>query len=70
MFAAEPDAKEHPDRADGKSAIWQMNADGSQERLLLSDAGYSFFAPQFTRDGKHIVVIGHAAMTRWDTGRR
>lgn len=58
VFVAEPDAKVHPDRADGKSAIWQMNADGSQERLLLSDAGYSFFAPQFTRDGKHIVLTG------------
>ena len=58
LFEAEPDAAVHPDRAEGKSAIWQMNADGSQERLLLSDPAYSFMAPQFTPDGKHIVVIG------------
>jgi len=58
VFAADPDAKEHPDRADGKSAIWQMNADGSQEKILVSAPNYSFFGAQFTPDGKHIVLTG------------
>jgi len=58
LFAANPDSKEHPDRAEGKSAIWQMNADGTQERVLLSQQGFSFMQPQFTHDGKHIIVMG------------
>jgi dipeptidyl aminopeptidase/acylaminoacyl peptidase len=58
LFAAEPDAREHPDRAEGKSAIWQMNADGSQERLLLKREGYSFFQPRFTPDGRQIILLG------------
>jgi dipeptidyl aminopeptidase/acylaminoacyl peptidase len=58
LFAAAPDLREHPDRAEGKSAIWQMNADGSQERLLLNDPSYSFFQPQFTRDGRHVILLG------------
>jgi dipeptidyl aminopeptidase/acylaminoacyl peptidase len=58
LFAADPNGKEHPDRAEGKSAIWVTNADGTQERPLLADAGYSFFQPQFTADGKHVIVLG------------
>jgi dipeptidyl aminopeptidase/acylaminoacyl peptidase len=40
-----------------RDAIWQMNADGSGERTLLSDEKYSFSAPQFTPDGKHLVLV-------------
>ena len=58
LFAADPDPKEHPDRADGKSAIWQMNVDGSHEKLLVSSSIYSFFEPRFTADGKHIILLG------------
>jgi dipeptidyl aminopeptidase/acylaminoacyl peptidase len=58
LFAAEPDPKEHPDRTEGKSSIWEMNADGSQEKLLLNQQGYSFFQAQFTHDGKQLIVTG------------
>ena len=58
LFSSQPDTRVHPDRADGKSAIWEVKADGSQERLLLNEDGYSFFQPQFTHDGKQIVVLG------------
>ena len=56
LFVADPDSKEHPDRTNGKSAIWEMRADGTQERLLLNSPSYSFFAPKFTADGKHIIL--------------
>lgn len=58
LFVSLPDVKEHPDRAEGKSAIWQMNADGSQERLLLNDPNYSFLQAEFTPDGRHVIVLG------------
>jgi len=58
VFASEPNAKEHPDRAEGKSAIWQMKADGSEERLLLNREGYSLFQPRFAPDGKQIILLG------------
>ncbi len=35
-----------------------MNPDGSHEEVLISSPNYSFFAPQFTPDGKHIIVSG------------
>lgn len=58
LFVADPDGKEHPDRSEGKSAIWQMNADGTQERAFLNDPAYSFFQPRFTPDGRHLLVLG------------
>ena len=58
LFVSAPDAKEHPDRAEGKSAIWEMDADGTHERPFLKSADWSFFQPQFTKDGKHVIVLG------------
>jgi dipeptidyl aminopeptidase/acylaminoacyl peptidase len=58
LFASEPDSKEHPDRAEGKSAIWQMNADGSSETLFLNVPGYSLMQPQFTNDGRYVYFLG------------
>lgn len=58
LFAAEPPSHLHPDRLNGKSAIWEVNADGSDERTLLSDQKYSYREVQFTKDGKHLLLVG------------
>ncbi len=57
LFAADPESNLHPDRLLGKSVIWEMNPDGSGERTLLAQAGYALREPQFTSDGKHIVLV-------------
>ncbi len=58
LFAAEPLSHLHPDRLEEKSAIWEMHADGSEERPLLDDEWYSFREPRFTKDGKRLIVVG------------
>lgn len=58
LFSAEPDSKLHPDRLREKSVIWQVNADGSNEHTIVSQEDYSFMQPQFTRDGKHLILLG------------
>ncbi len=35
-----------------------MNADGSNEHPLMTEDRYSFREPQFTPDGKHLIVMG------------
>jgi dipeptidyl aminopeptidase/acylaminoacyl peptidase len=57
VFASEPASHLHPDRLQNKSAIWEMNADGSNERVLLNDDKYAYQEPQFTPDGKHLLLI-------------
>ena len=56
LFAADPDPTRHPDRSDGKSAIFSMSADGTNERLLIHPAGYSAAQPQFTHDGRIVFL--------------
>ena len=56
LFAAGPDAGVHPDRNDGKSAIFAMDAGGTNEHLLIHPAGYSTADPQFTHAGRVIFV--------------
>ncbi len=58
LFAAEPESKLHPDRLREKRVIWEMNADGANERPLITQDGYSLGEPQFTPDGKHLIVVG------------
>jgi dipeptidyl aminopeptidase/acylaminoacyl peptidase len=58
LFASEPESNLHPDRIRNKSIVWQMNADGSDERPLLSQEGYALGDPQFTPDGKHLILVG------------
>jgi len=35
--------------------LWMMNADGSNQQLLLNDPGFNDEAPSFSPDGSHIV---------------
>ena len=58
LFAAEPDSKLHPDRVFDESLIWEMNADGSNEHPLITLKGYALQDPQFTADGKHLILVG------------
>jgi dipeptidyl aminopeptidase/acylaminoacyl peptidase len=58
LFAATPPSHLHPDRLREKTVIWEMAADGTGERPLIAQEGYSFRAPQFTPDGKHLIVEG------------
>jgi Tol biopolymer transport system component len=39
----------------GFGQLWLMNADGSNQHLLLNDPGYDDEAPSFSPDGSHIV---------------
>lgn len=58
LFDSRPPSSQHPDFAWRKSAIWQLDADGSNEHTLLENDRYSFVRPKVTADGKHIVVLG------------
>jgi len=58
LFSAEPASHLHPDRIEERSNVWQMGVDGLDEHSIMGDEQYSFFAPQFTKDGKHLVVVG------------
>lgn len=58
LFAGLPPSAEHPDRIREQSIIWEAAADGSNERPLLQQAGYSFRRALFTEDGKHLLVTG------------
>jgi len=40
---------------DGFGQLWMMNADGSNQHLLLSDPGYDDEAPSFSPDGTYVV---------------
>lgn len=56
LFAGEPDAAIHPDRNDGKMAIYAMNANGQGEHLLIHPDGYSVGRPQTTNDGRIVFM--------------
>jgi dipeptidyl aminopeptidase/acylaminoacyl peptidase len=55
VFSARPSVQDLPEKISQRSSIWITEADGSKERALLNDDRYSFSAPQFTNDGKHIL---------------
>ena len=40
---------------DGFGQLWLMNADGSNQHLLLNDPGFDDEAPSFSPDGSHII---------------
>jgi dipeptidyl aminopeptidase/acylaminoacyl peptidase len=58
LFSLRPPSTTHPDRDRRASTIWTLNADGTDERPLLTNASYSFTTPQFAPDGKHLVLLG------------
>jgi len=41
---------------DGNFAVWTMRSDGSRQHRLFGRAGYDFFQPRFSPDGKRLVV--------------
>src|SRR5579875_580849 len=56
LFSSAPPSPLHPDRLEAKSAIWEMAADGANERPLLNDDQYAYRHPQFTLDGKRLIL--------------
>jgi len=54
-----PDGKQlvfsHAPAPDFFGQLWLMNADGSNQRLLLNDPGFDLEAPGFSADGRQIV---------------
>src|SRR5262249_11139400 len=55
VYASVPETIAHPDKV-RRSAIWMMNADGSNSRAVLSDEKLGYNAAQFSKDGKSLVV--------------
>jgi dipeptidyl aminopeptidase/acylaminoacyl peptidase len=55
VFTSTPDVSTNPDRLK-RASVWMINADGSNEHLLLDDKAYSYQGAQFTKDGKALVV--------------
>ena len=41
----------------GTTQIWTVNADGSDQRLLVADPFYQDFEPSYSPDGRHIVFV-------------
>ncbi len=58
LFTSTPPSHLHPDRLRDKAVIWEMASDGSGEHPLIAKEEYSFRKPQFTPDGKHVVLLG------------
>jgi dipeptidyl aminopeptidase/acylaminoacyl peptidase len=58
LFNSRPRSSQHPDFVRNKSAIWQVDADGSNEHTLIESDRFNFFGPKLTADGKHILVLG------------
>ncbi|MBV9760227.1 MAG: S9 family peptidase [Acidobacteriaceae bacterium] len=56
LFASAPPSHLHPDRLQNKSAIWEMNADGSNEHPILNDEKYAYRNPRFTPDARRLIV--------------
>lgn len=61
IFAARPSIDRAPEVDRHRTSVWAMNADGSDEHLLVDDERFNFLLPQFTPDGKHIIVLGSAS---------
>jgi dipeptidyl aminopeptidase/acylaminoacyl peptidase len=58
LFASTPRSNLHPDRLREKTVIWEAAADGTGEHPLIAQEEYSFRMPQFTPDGKHLILLG------------
>ncbi len=58
LFSSRPPSSVHPDRARRTSTIWTVAADGNHEHPLMTDAAYNLMTPQFSPDGKHLVLLG------------
>jgi len=58
LFASTPPSNLHPDRLREKTVIWEAAPDGSGEHPFIAQEGYSFRKPQFTPDGKRLILLG------------
>lgn len=50
-FVSTPPGDQHPDRI-MRSAIWLIDADGSNPRTLLENRAWAYTSPRFSEDGK------------------
>ncbi len=55
VYVSSPRDSRHPDRI-RRTAVWQMNADGSEVQPILDQAAYSFRSPRFSSDGNSLVL--------------
>ena len=60
LFASTPPSNLHPDRLREKTVIWEVAPDGSGEHPVITQEGYSLRKPQFTPDGKRLILLGAA----------
>lgn len=60
LFAATPPSNLHPDRLREKTMIWEITPDGNGEHPVIAQEGYSLRKPQFTPDGKRLILLGVA----------
>ena len=60
LFASTPPSNLHPDRLREKTVIWEVAPDGNGEHPVIAQEGYSLRRPQFTPDGKHLILLGAA----------
>ncbi len=58
LFTSRPPSSKHPDFEREKSAIWSLDPESFAEKPLISDEHYSFASPEFTPDGRHIILTG------------
>ena len=58
LFSSRPRSSQHPDFARTKSAIWEVEASGANEHMVLESDRYNYRRPQTTADGKHIILEG------------
>ncbi len=58
LFASRPPSSKHPDFERDKSAIWSLDPQSLAEKPLITDEHHSFGSPEFTPDGRHIILTG------------
>lgn len=51
--------------SNGKGEIWRINVNSGVEECVLSDNERSFYSPQLSPDGRHLVLVGSSKI---DTG--
>ena len=57
VYMSTPPGQDHPDRV-RRTAIWTMDADGSNPHTVLDRKEYAFFNPRYTPDGASLIVSG------------
>lgn len=60
VYVSMPQGFENPDRVQ-RTAIWMMNADGSEDHPVLDRKTHSYRAPRFSADGRSLIATAAEA---------